>query len=230
MQFWLICFVRKKVNKFYKNVLFTKNNFQRVQKDGIEHFPRRNPNKYIVFKMQGILKQSIEAECRTWIRVLRFFTRSGLHTCSVSSSFLFQNFGNISLHIFWGYVAGIQGQKFLLEKGTLHRITRYELHKCLMSDVRCHQNESDSPQSFNETHDLWRELEPGYWHKMVLCSHFKYCGTTTWTSRHLFVLCQLLWKRLQWNYQLKRQNWLVVELRTVFTIQQVWVLKFAFGP
>ena len=59
--------------KFYKNVLFTKNNFQRVQKDGIKHFPRRNPNKYMVlkmresFKMQGILKQSIEAGCWNWI-------------------------------------------------------------------------------------------------------------------------------------------------------------------
>lgn len=129
-QFWHICFVRKNANKFYKNVLLTKNNFQRVQKDGLKHFPCRHLNKYYVLmmrescKMQGILKQSIEAGCWNWICVLRFFTRSGLHTCSESSSFLFQNFGNISLHIFWGYVAGIQEQKFLLEKRTLHRITR----------------------------------------------------------------------------------------------------------
>lgn len=122
-------FCEKNVDKFYKNVLLTKNNFQRVQKDGIKHFPCRHLNKYYVLmmrescKMQGILKQSIEAGCWNWICVLRFFTRSGLHTCSESSSFLFQNFGNISLHIFWGYVAGIQEQKFLLEKGTLHRIT-----------------------------------------------------------------------------------------------------------
>ena len=37
-------------------------------------------------------------------------------------------------------------------------------------------------------------------------------------------------KIMQWNYKLTKQNWMVFGLATVLPIQQVWILKFVFGP
>ena len=40
----------------------------------------------------------------------------------------------------------------------------------------------------------------------------------------------IILKIMQWNYKLTKQNWMVFGLATVLPIQQVWILKFVFGP
>ena len=40
----------------------------------------------------------------------------------------------------------------------------------------------------------------------------------------------IILKIMPWNYKLTKQNWMVFGLATVLPIQQVWILKFVFGP